>query len=373
MLTEKEKHGISELLSRMAPRDLNSLAQTVTSRLIVPETSSEAVSAILLHTDKPADLLRRRKIKKELLFKYLHAKRVTADPQAEKAVFISHVLQLWGNNHGISGAIINEIEEDSLPEAPAPSRNTSYSSLVSLDVNHPLSGHGLRDVINQHIDTGSDTENSLEMEDEPIDASVTNASQCASSTSEAMEMACSFVRWYYPLINGSLNCDTEFGAQHFWMDANAHITLQQSQSGLSAGETTSAEDSGKLASELLKEVVRKHRVTFNPNISKEGVHGVIDAHGLALVTACGTLHSGQRCCGTFHQQFGLIRDPNTDGNNWKIKFTNATLVSKEAVSETPQLTTTNLLALNNSSSTASSAASSSPPSRESPSNPMAFS
>ena len=64
MLTEKEKHGISELLSRMAPRDLNSLAQTVTSRLIVPETSSEAVSAILLHTDKPADLLRRRKIKK---------------------------------------------------------------------------------------------------------------------------------------------------------------------------------------------------------------------------------------------------------------------------------------------------------------------
>ena len=180
-------------------------------------------------------------------------------------------------------------------------------------------------------------------------------------------------RWYYPLINGSLNCDTEFGAQHFWMDANAHITLQQSQSGLSAGETTSAEDSGKLASELLKELVRKHRVTFNPNISKEGVHGVIDAHGLALVTACGTLHSGQRCCGTFHQQFGLIRDPNTDGNNWKIKFTNATLVSKEAVSETPQLTTTNLLALNNSSSTASSAASSSPPSRESPSNPMAFS
>ena len=94
----------------------------------------------------------------------------------------------------ILGAIIHEIEEDSLPEAPAPSRNTSYSSLVSLDVNHPLSGHGLREVINQHIDTGSDTENSLEMEDEPIDASVSNASQCASSTSEAMEMACSFVR-----------------------------------------------------------------------------------------------------------------------------------------------------------------------------------
>jgi len=368
MLTEKEKYGISELLSRMALRDLNSLAQTVTSRLIVPENSSEAVSAILLHTDKPSDLLRRRKIKKELLFKYLNAKRVSIEPGADKSVYIAQVLQLWGNNHGISGAIIHEIEEDSLPEAPAPSRNTSYSSLVSLDVNHPLSGHGLREVINQHIDTGSDTENSLEMEDEPIDASVSNASQCASSTSEAMEMACSFVRWYYPLLNGSLTCDTEFGSQHFWIDANAHVTLQQGGPG--SGETTSAEESGKLASEMLKELVRKHRVTFNPNVSKEGVHGVIDAHGLAIVTACGTLHSGQRCCGTFQQQFGLIRDPET-GNNWKIKFTNATLVSKEAVTEAPQLTTS-LLALT-SSSTASSAASSSPPSRESPSNPMAFS
>ena len=33
--------------------------QTVTSRLIVPESTSEAVSAIVLHTDRAADLLRR--------------------------------------------------------------------------------------------------------------------------------------------------------------------------------------------------------------------------------------------------------------------------------------------------------------------------
>ena len=103
MLTEKEKHGISELLGRMTSKDLTSLAQTVTSRLIVPETTSEAVSAILLNTDKPGDLLRRRKIKKELLFKYLHAKKVTVDPSADKCVFITHVLQLWGSQHGAPG------------------------------------------------------------------------------------------------------------------------------------------------------------------------------------------------------------------------------------------------------------------------------
>ena len=119
MLTEKEKHGISELLARMSSRDLTSLAQTVTSRLIVPETHSEAVSAIILHSDKPSDLLRRRKIKKELLFKYLNAKKVGIDPTSDKSIMISHVLQLWGaNNQASSGGnfpLPHEIEEDSYP------------------------------------------------------------------------------------------------------------------------------------------------------------------------------------------------------------------------------------------------------------------
>ena len=39
MLTEAEKYGISELLSRLSVSDLQSLAQTVTSKLLVPETS----------------------------------------------------------------------------------------------------------------------------------------------------------------------------------------------------------------------------------------------------------------------------------------------------------------------------------------------
>ena len=109
MLTEKEKHGISELLGRMTSRDLTSLAQTVTSRLIVPESAAEAISAILLNTEKPGDLLRRRKIKKEVLFKYLHAKKVTVDPSADKSVFITHVLQLWGSQYGAPGKFFSHL------------------------------------------------------------------------------------------------------------------------------------------------------------------------------------------------------------------------------------------------------------------------
>lgn len=113
------------------------------------------------------------------------------------------------------------------------------------------------------------------------------------SSCDAFEMACSFVRWYYPLINGSLDCDTDFGCQHFWVDASAQLSLQSS--GISSSkENTSVEDNGKMAAELLKEVVRKHRVTFNPNASKEGVHGVIDAHGLAIVTGMYFLNLGSK-------------------------------------------------------------------------------
>jgi hypothetical protein len=75
-------------------------------------------------------LLKRRKVKKEFLFKYLHAKRVSVEASADKSVFVSAVLQLWGSP--VSSSLVSH-EEDSLPEAPAPSRNTSYSSLCSLD------------------------------------------------------------------------------------------------------------------------------------------------------------------------------------------------------------------------------------------------
>ena len=60
------------------------------------------------------------------------------EASADKAVFVSAVLQLWGSP--TSSSMVS-IEEDSLPEAPAPSRNTSYSSLCSLDYGSQVSNH----------------------------------------------------------------------------------------------------------------------------------------------------------------------------------------------------------------------------------------
>ena len=98
MLTESERQGVLELLSCIPLEDLKSLAQTATSNLLVPVTHTDAINTIILHTDNAADLLKRRKIKKELLFKYLHVKQVPINPKADKNVHVSQVLELWGSN-----------------------------------------------------------------------------------------------------------------------------------------------------------------------------------------------------------------------------------------------------------------------------------
>ena len=90
----------------MEKRDLNSLAATVTSRLIVPETSGEAVEAIILHTDRSVDLLKRRKVSKEFLFKY---KRVSIEVTADKQIHVQRVLELWDSSDTCE---FNDIEMD---------------------------------------------------------------------------------------------------------------------------------------------------------------------------------------------------------------------------------------------------------------------
>ena len=64
----------------------------------------------------------------------------------------------------------------------------------------------------------------------------------------------------------------------------------------------------------------------------------MDGQGQAVLHAAGTLLNpsdpATPVCGSFQQQFGLVRDPSL-GNNWKIKFTNASLVSKPETSQGP--------------------------------------
>jgi hypothetical protein len=374
-------------------------------------------------------------MRKEFLFKYLHDKRVEGvEASSEKSSLIKNILQLWESPEAsASGAIsagggsnlansltlastslppMNHLDEDSLPDAPAPSRNTSYSSLCSLDLYNNSQTHppNLAMILNrgystssgnlQSTTTASDeaagsnslkrTESNLSFMDDSNDsmmqipyvnpssmappppgslATISSSAPAALpltssmaapspnpfvastplngsvtpniSSQEAQAMADTFVKWYYELLNAH---SSDFRPDHFFPDASAKICLQ-SNNRSQPPELIQVQNSGKevrqrfFAYEIcysnpilqvysaLCEIVLKYKLTYNPNLCRDGVSGSIDPHGLVIINACGTLHNASTCCGTFQQQFGLVRDPG-EGNNWKIKFTNASLVSK---------------------------------------------
>ena len=300
MLTEAEKHGISELLSRLSVADLQSLAQTVTSKMLVPETSSEAITIIILHTDRAVDLLKRKKIKKEILFKYLHFKRVAIEAVSDKSVHVSRVLELWGGSQSGDLTVMDDNSLDT-PPAPVPSRNTSHTSLCSLDLS------ASRDLLyNRGLElrrSGSST--SIMNCDENSSSSFSfsdQSSEAAASLTEVQcqEMAVSFVRWYYHLLNTSVDSDSpEWNSSHFWPDASARVSLL-SQAG-ELRECLEVVRNSEDTSKMLVNVYRSHKLKCNPNLCDEGVRGKLSPHGLVMVLACGTLHHQNTVCGVFEQ------------------------------------------------------------------------
>jgi len=341
MLTEKEKHGISELLDRMTISDLQSLAQTVTSRLLVPENSMEAIQAIILHTDKASDLLKRRKIKKELLFKYLHYKRVPIEAISDKNLHVIKVLEVWDSSESQDCFTVTMDSDNSL-ECPPPSRNTSHTSLTSLDT--------AKDLLSR-VETFSKSGNSGPFEENSRDSfpSIVQHQQNSSMTThptlsmiQCQEMANSFVRWYFQLLNRCVETDTtEWSQDHFWPNASAKVSLS-SETGEMV-ECMEVVNNSEEVSTMLLQVFRKHRLKCNPNMCEEGVRGKVSPHGLVMVLACGTLHNDNNVCGVFEQVFGLVRDPTAD-NNWKIKQTEARLVGGQ-VRRLPCIDNTNMEAI----------------------------
>jgi len=364
VLTAGERQGVADLLARMEPADLLALAQTVTSRLLVASTPAEAVDTIILHTDKATDLLKRKKVKKELLFKYLHSKRIPIQSSADKAEHVRRVLETWLSTEKWEEVMTGD-SDSSLegPPAPLPSRNASHTSLCSLDLSRD--GFGPSVLVNRPGDSPLHplrrAESSLSVMnfDEASNSSTwslpaslapsTFPSSFPSNTftspsitaTQCQEMATNFARWYFQLLNASVETDsTDWGPAHFWPDSCAKVELL---SGGGEAESLEALHSATEACQMLVHVFRKHKLRCNPNLCDEGVRGRLDPHGLVLVLACGTLHNQSNVCGFFEQVFGLIRDPDSD-NNWKIKHTEARLVAGPVLTQ-PSLANSSLQAI----------------------------
>ena len=119
-------------------------------------------------------------------------------------------------------------------------------------------------------------------------------------------MANSFVRWYYHLLNTSVETDTpDWSSSHFWPDASARVSLLNQTGELQ--ECIEVVNNSEDVSRMLVNVFRDHKLNCNPNLCEEGVRGRLSPHGLVMVLACGTLHNQDRVCGVFEQVTKLLK------------------------------------------------------------------
>ncbi|XP_013389920.1 uncharacterized protein C3orf38 homolog [Lingula anatina] len=288
MLSDIEKKGCEDILNRLSSEELISLKDTVTNKLIAVEGKREAIKVIISYTEDVQQLLRRKKVKRDLLFQYLYDNNVTVLPSAEKAALIHEILILWRS-------MPSKVQQE--PE----------------DIN----------------------------DESKTDVRVAAPEQ-RKPTSEGQKLAEHFVTWFYNMLNSHnptcpSQAEDQFSHVHFFEDCRLKLVCDTTDSRF--------EEFGgaQLVCQRLLAFVQEELLIFNPNISPEGLRGLSEPHGLVVVMVCGTIHRQQTCLGIFEQSFGLVKDPHCE-NNWKIKYTNLKMLGTP-VTQIPKLEQSSILPL----------------------------
>ncbi|XP_034417377.1 uncharacterized protein C3orf38 homolog [Cyclopterus lumpus] len=96
-LSETERSGCAKILKLMSDDHLLSLCDTVTNKMIVVESYTEAMKTILTFTSNAQELLKRKKVFRDLIFKYLAKEGVVMPPNSEKHQLVKRTLELWSS------------------------------------------------------------------------------------------------------------------------------------------------------------------------------------------------------------------------------------------------------------------------------------
>ncbi|XP_070771256.1 uncharacterized protein C3orf38 homolog [Enoplosus armatus] len=275
-LSETEQAGCRKILQLMSKADLLSLSDTVTNKMIVVENVTEATETILSFTLNAEELLRRKKVLRDLIFKYLAREGVAMPPNSEKHVLMKRTLELWSSGKAIVDKSLGE--RDETRQRP-PTETTYMKAEVGFD---PL-------VLGQQ-----------------------------------------FCQWFFQLLN-SQNLSLgqppqDWGPQHFWPDVKLRLL---SRAGIEQMEEFLG---AELVSLRLQALTREERLLLSPNLEPHGLRALASPHGLVLVAVAGTIHRDEACLGIFEQVFGLIRSPLE--NVWKIKFVNLKIREQGALGRT---------------------------------------
>ncbi|XP_068602805.1 uncharacterized protein C3orf38 homolog [Brachionichthys hirsutus] len=273
-LSDRQRVGFGKILNLLSEVDLLSLCDTVTNKLILVENITEATETILSFTKNAEELLKRKKVHRDLIFKYLAEEGVVMPSNSEKHQLVKRALDLWSPGKAVFDAEVQ-------PEMD---------------------------------DTESDSANVK-----------------AEAGFDAQVLGQQFCQWFFRVLNSqnpSLGKQPEnWGPQHFWPDVKMRLL---SRTGSDQMEEF---DGAETVNLRLLALAREERLLLSPTLEPHGLKALVSTHGLVMVSVAGTIHRDGACLGIFEQIFGLISSP-LENNSWKIKFVNLKIRGQDALGGT---------------------------------------
>ncbi|XP_010123314.1 PREDICTED: uncharacterized protein C3orf38 homolog, partial [Chlamydotis macqueenii] len=229
-----------------------------------------AVHAILVYSQSAEELLKRRKVYREIIFKYLATQGIPVPPSSEKHLLVDRVKRYW------SGQL------------------TTCASESGESKPH--------------------TESYGERQKAPQD--------------NVHYLGEEFCQWFFELLNSQhplgVKSEETWGPQHFWENAKMKFCYNTLEKNME--EYVGAE----MVSLRLLSLVKEEYLLFNPNLHANGLKCAMSPHGLVLIAVAGTVHRNNACLGIFEQVFGLISCPIRE-NTWKIKVVNLKIVGQNSL------------------------------------------
>uniref|UniRef100_A0A8C2GJ55 Chromosome 3 open reading frame 38 n=1 Tax=Cyprinus carpio TaxID=7962 RepID=A0A8C2GJ55_CYPCA len=153
-LSMKEQSGCRKLLRLLALHDLFALKDTVTNRLIAVESTREAIEAIITYSQDAEELLKRKKVHRDVIFKYLATEGVAMPPNSDKQQLIRRTTEHWSSGE-ISkrekNTVVSEDVGDGLADLPALGKQFCQWFFTLLNAQNPTQGQPAQEWGPQHF------------------------------------------------------------------------------------------------------------------------------------------------------------------------------------------------------------------------------
>ncbi|XP_005375584.1 PREDICTED: uncharacterized protein C3orf38 homolog isoform X2 [Chinchilla lanigera] len=275
-LSQEETQGCRQLLGLLDNSEIMALCDTVTNRLVQPADRPDAIRAILVYSQSVEELLKRKKVHREVIFKYLATQGIVIPPTTEKHNLIQYAKDYWER----------------------------LTKLKLVKTSEPLTKKENIQFIQQKKE---------DKKAEKVDF---------------RRLGEEFCHWFFELLNSQNPFmgppQDEWGPQHFWHDVKLRFYYKTSE------QNVIDYHGAEIVSLRLLSLVKEEFLFLSPNLDSRGLKCATSPHGLVMIGVAGTVHRGNTCLGIFEQIFGLIRCPFVE-NTWKIKFINLRIIGDSSL------------------------------------------